>query len=326
MAITIIVRSGDAPADLSITFDAPRIVIGRAEGSEVLLPDPSVSHRHASIQQRGSEYILMDEGSTNGTFAGPVRLSPKAPRVLRSGDRIRVGRIWLEVKLENAAATQRPGVASHEIALRLVAAALQAQGEPHDVQLRVIEGPDAPAQCSLSDFDTPYVLGRSPQAHLQLSDPDASRRHVQLVRRGTGLWARDLGSKNGSHLGGLPLSTEKDRLWTRDTTLEVGQNKFRFEDPVAVALTELERTSDEQVPEDEPIEPPHDRALDTDEDVFPTGSSAPEPTAPEPESAPTRPPRAGSNGWRPVDLLVALVSVLVLAFSLLGLVWLFQAR
>src|SRR5262249_5035608 len=83
MALTIVIRSGDTRTRAQITFDAPRVVIGRGDGCEVRLPDPSVSHRHASIRQRGSEYVLIDEGSSNGTFVGPVRLSAQAPRVIR---------------------------------------------------------------------------------------------------------------------------------------------------------------------------------------------------------------------------------------------------
>ena len=75
MALTVVVRSGDHPTPLKISLDAPRIVIGRGDGCEIRLPDPSVSHRHASIRQRGSDYVVVDEGSTNGTFVGPVRLS-----------------------------------------------------------------------------------------------------------------------------------------------------------------------------------------------------------------------------------------------------------
>ena len=68
MALTVVVRSGDHPHPLKISLDAPRIVIGRGEGCEIRLPDPSVSHRHASIRQRGSDYVVVDEGSTNGTW------------------------------------------------------------------------------------------------------------------------------------------------------------------------------------------------------------------------------------------------------------------
>src|SRR5882672_8614136 len=105
MALTIVVRSAEGKSAPRITFDAPRIVIGRGEGCEVRLPDPSVSHRHASIRQRGAEYIVLDEGSANGTFVGPVRLSPQAPRVLHDGDLVRIGRVWIEIRIEQAAPT-----------------------------------------------------------------------------------------------------------------------------------------------------------------------------------------------------------------------------
>src|SRR3954469_11308238 len=99
MAVTIVVRSGDEGAsELSLTLDSPRLVIGRGEGCDIRLPDPSVSHRHASLRQRGGEYVLYDENSTNGTFMDRVRLPPQTPRVVRSGERVRVGRVWLALR------------------------------------------------------------------------------------------------------------------------------------------------------------------------------------------------------------------------------------
>ena len=145
MALTIVVRSGDSDTPPKITFDAPRVVIGRGEGCEVRLPDPSVSHRHASVRQRGTEYIVVDEGSTNGTFVGQVLLTPQASRLLKSGDRIRVGRVWLEILIEQVPATQQPQLATKEIALSLVADALRAQGQEAELVIAVTEGPDTVA-------------------------------------------------------------------------------------------------------------------------------------------------------------------------------------
>ena len=104
MSVTVVVLSGGEPgvAALSLTLDAPRLVIGRGEGCDVRLPDASVSHRHATIRQRGGEHVLLDEGSTNGTFMDRVRLPPQTPRALRSGERVRVGRVWLELRFEPA--------------------------------------------------------------------------------------------------------------------------------------------------------------------------------------------------------------------------------
>src|SRR5688572_5829701 len=159
MALTVVVRSGDSDSPPKITFDAPRVVIGRGEGCEVRLPDPSVSHRHASIRQRGSEYIVMDEGSTNGTFVAQVRLSPHAPRVVKSGDLVRIGRIWLELTIEHVVPTQNPNVATKEIALGLVAEALAAQGEASSAKIRVLDGPDAGRELAITDSGRAYVLG-----------------------------------------------------------------------------------------------------------------------------------------------------------------------
>src|SRR5690349_4146981 len=153
MALTVVIRSGDNPTPASITLDAPRIVIGRGDGCEIRLPDPSVSHRHASIRQRGTDYVVIDEGSTNGTFVGPVRLSAQAPRVLRHNDLVRVGRIWLEIRVEQALPTANPQATAREIALGLVASALAAQGETTGAIVRVANGPDAGRELAMNDVE-----------------------------------------------------------------------------------------------------------------------------------------------------------------------------
>src|SRR5260370_31435733 len=102
MAVTVVVRSEESERELALSFDAPRIVIGRGDGCDVRLPDPSVSLRHASLRQKGGTYMLYDEGSTNGTFLEKVRLPPQTPRMVASGDLVRMGRVWLELRLEPA--------------------------------------------------------------------------------------------------------------------------------------------------------------------------------------------------------------------------------
>src|SRR5688572_16249731 len=99
MALTLKLRSGDLEPEPELQFDAPRVVVGRAQGSDLQLPDPSVSARHASFRQRGSGYALVDEGSDNGTFNGDSRLARQAPYPLSDGDLVRFGRVWVEVRI-----------------------------------------------------------------------------------------------------------------------------------------------------------------------------------------------------------------------------------
>lgn len=327
MALTVLVLSGEGADVPSLSFETPRIVLGRGDSCDVRLPDPSVSHRHASIHQRGSDYIVMDEGSTNGTFAGPVRLSPKAPRVLRSGEKLRLGRVWLQVKVESVPASPKSQVLTHEMALKLVAQALKAQGDPFALVLKVLSGPDEGHSSELTEFDTPYVLGRSPRAVLKLTDPDASRRHVQLVRRGGQLLARDLGSKTGSRIDDIRLQTENDTPWIRGSVLYVGQNQFCYEDPAADMLAEIEQGGDERIPPDEPVDQPFDESTVEPQPPAETSkSSTSAPAARNPPKSSARKSGRDESTWSSLDFAVALISLVVLAVSILGLVWLLQAN
>lgn len=314
MALCVVIRSGEATSPPTITFDAPRIVVGRGEGCDVRLPDLSVSLRHASFRQRGGDYLVVDEGSTNGTFVGSVRLPPQTPRLLRSGDTLRFGRVWLEVKLEAAAPTQQPALATKEIALGLVASALAAEGEAATVRVRVESGPDAGRELELLDFDRDYVVGRGPGAALPLTDPDVSRRHLELRRRGDRVLVRDVDSKNGATLDGEPIAKDRPTGWRRGAILTVGATRLALEDPLAAALGELERASDERLAEDEFPPPAPKRATAT-----PIPAAAPLEPAPRARSPG---PRRRRRGWQWSDTVVSLLALAVLGASLLGLYWL----
>lgn len=335
MALTIVVRSAEGKSAPRITFDAPRIVIGRGDGCEVRLPDPSVSHRHASIRQRGAEYIVMDEGSTNGTFVGPVKLSPQAPRVLRSGDLVRVGRVWLEAVMEQALPTENGPLATRELAIALVADALASEGASSALRVRVIEGPGAGAELVIDAFDHAFVIGRAKSADLDLDDSDLSRRHLELIRRGDRLMVRDLGSKNGSALGERKLVPNEETTWPKGESIHLGKSRLVYEDPVGEALDELERAADERIQPSELIDPPTSRerrssASQASSDSSLSSKTEDGETSSTKRGAPitARPRRAmpsESVGWTAGDVLVAMIAVAVLAVSIAGLIWLMRS-
>lgn len=70
-------------------------LIGRLAGSDVELPDPGASRRHAEIRRNGDEYVIVDLGSTNGTL---VNERPIAEHTLEEGDRITIGQTVLEFR------------------------------------------------------------------------------------------------------------------------------------------------------------------------------------------------------------------------------------
>ena len=56
------------------SIDKPRIVMGREE-VDLALDDPEISRHHAALEIRGEEVLLVDLGSTNGTFVGDQPIS-----------------------------------------------------------------------------------------------------------------------------------------------------------------------------------------------------------------------------------------------------------
>lgn len=321
MALTIVVRSGDGKSPSRITFDAPRVVIGRGEGCEVRLPDASVSHRHASIRQRGAEYIVLDEGSANGTFVGPVRLSPQAPRVLTDGDLIRIGRVWIEVRFEQVPPTSNVQVATRELALALVARALAAQGESSAVRVKAVEGSASGAELLMDQFEHAYTVGRLKSADLHIDDADLSRRHVELLRRGDRVYVRDLGSKNGSELGGRRMNAGEEAPWPKGESLKLGGNRLVYEDPVGEALDEIERAADERIDESEAIDPPKGLGTSAEAALQTTVTRRTAPVTPRPR----RQAPESTVGWTATDVVVAIIAVAVLAVSIGGLVWLMKS-
>lgn len=67
-------------------LDAEVAVIGRDDDNSVVLADREVSRRHAEIRNDGTQYVVRDLGSKNGTFVNGTRVT--ASLALRDGDEI----------------------------------------------------------------------------------------------------------------------------------------------------------------------------------------------------------------------------------------------
>lgn len=348
MPVTIAVRSvsegspedptgrGEAPP--SLTFDGPRIVLGRGPGSDVRLPDPSVSLRHATIRATGADYAIVDEGSTNGTWVGGVKLPPQTPRVVRSGDLLRVGRVWLEIAIGQRAPTADLGLATRDLAMVLVKRAMEAMGDSTVAKIRVAEGPDLGAELPLYEEDRAYVVGRAERCDLPLADEDSSREHLTLTRRGSQVWVRDLGSRNGVFLGSSRIPPERETLFRPNLMLRVGRTVLALDEPVSLALADLETCDDERLADDAgPAAPPPSTSLRAAHPANLAAQAAapasPEPATPSPAAA--VPPIAQPSdrnkttvvksrkkrGFTPTDVAVIAIALAVIAASVAGLVW-----
>jgi predicted component of type VI protein secretion system len=85
-----------------------------------------------------------------------------------------------------------------------------------DQRLGLTAPGEAPRSVPLSGERT--VVGRSPEADLQLDDEAVSWNHLEIERRGEVLMAADLDSSNGTALNGEPLDRPR-RLRDGDTLI-----------------------------------------------------------------------------------------------------------
>jgi pSer/pThr/pTyr-binding forkhead associated (FHA) protein len=65
--------------------------IGRGAENDVVIDHPSVSRLHARVEREAGVYLIVDLGSTNGTFVDGAQLRPWQPQPLAHGSTIDVG-------------------------------------------------------------------------------------------------------------------------------------------------------------------------------------------------------------------------------------------
>ena len=80
-----------------------RVVFGRSDNNSTVKPDvdftpygaveKGVSRQHAALEVNEDTLMLLDVGSSNGTYLNGQRLLPNQPRVLRDGDEVRLGKL-----------------------------------------------------------------------------------------------------------------------------------------------------------------------------------------------------------------------------------------
>ena len=66
-----------------------QMTIGRSSDSKVFLDDVTVSRKHAAVSLVGSDWMLSDSGSLNGTYVNKSRVTTTA---LVNGDELQIGK------------------------------------------------------------------------------------------------------------------------------------------------------------------------------------------------------------------------------------------
>ncbi|MBC7287235.1 MAG: FHA domain-containing protein [Armatimonadetes bacterium] len=127
----LVVLNGDM-ASWEFPLEGTEMTLGRRSDNDIVLPlDRRISRSHARLFQREGRWYIEDVGSANGTFLNDRRVH--APVEIRAGDRIRVGRTWLQVVPEPVSAQERA-------AAKVVSLVDQAAAEGENIVLQMAAG------------------------------------------------------------------------------------------------------------------------------------------------------------------------------------------
>lgn len=225
--------SDDGRAPVRRVFEVVRcdgedgvILIGRSPVADVRLDDRTISSRHAALKRVSGDWLLTDLHSTNGTRVNDAPVPPEVEVPLPIGSTVRFGpdlrfnffeSSWVHVVLKQLA----PGV--------LGAMKAGQRGDKTDefplprtldhapivapVASEALDGVELVVRCDpLPPVPLPrdrdVSVGRTETNEVVLPHPTVSRRHATLRRQGDVVLVRDLGSANGTLIGGRRVMGE----------------------------------------------------------------------------------------------------------------------
>jgi hypothetical protein len=84
----LILQSGPTKGT-AYPLEKMEVFIGRDLGNDIVINDPEVSRRHARVYLQGVNFVIEDQGSTNGTSVAGQRLM--GPYTLKNGDMVTFG-------------------------------------------------------------------------------------------------------------------------------------------------------------------------------------------------------------------------------------------
>jgi hypothetical protein len=182
-----------------------------------------------------------------------VAIAPGARAPLPRGARIAVAG-WIVVVEQPPPGTRAAGpLRTASVARDLVRDLLSDEADASAPSLTIEAGPSAGQHIPLPPPPSRRVLGRGEDADVVVLDVDLSRHHVAFERDHDGVRVVDLGSKNGTRVGGEPVPAEGRQLRAGDT-IACGATRLVFHDPADEYLAALDPPP--PIPSPPPIPPP----------------------------------------------------------------------
>ena len=189
-------------------------LVGR-DSADVLLPDPTVSRRHAQIALEGDQVTVEDLGSTNGSSVAGRKLGAGEKATAYSGDSVKFGNLIFTLQLPGGVARPAEAIAAP------AAEPPVDRGAPVAFLTRE-DGSEIPL------FEGVNSLGRRSTNQIVLSDSFASGRHAEVRWEAGSAVVVDVGSTNGTFIGAERLAPNVSRPLTEGLTVRFGKTELTF--------------------------------------------------------------------------------------------------
>jgi ABC-type multidrug transport system ATPase subunit len=241
----------------------PVYSVGRDPGSDIVVDDSRVSWRHAVLRLEGGSWVLEDNGSTNGTYAGAervARVEVGTQCTVRLGHPAEGPEVRCALARPPAPAFDAGGTVSGAGSARQVftgPAGTGTAGEdyaPTDAgETRASPAARAGARAGPAAAARPAVpvgagpaatlghrgpptsvrrlpatvlrIGRAPDNDVVVDELDVSRYHAELRNTSDGYQITDLGSHNGTFVNGQQVTAAPV---TEQDIIGIGRSTFRL--------------------------------------------------------------------------------------------------
>jgi pSer/pThr/pTyr-binding forkhead associated (FHA) protein len=231
-----------------VELEGEVMVLGREADCDVVVHNPAVSRHHVRLTNDGVEWLAEDLGSRHGTLLNGAPMTANQPVSLRDSDRLEVAgtAIVFHVEQPTYESEERTSFLAQQVVADMLGSLSGHETSPY---LRVLNGVLEGERIVL-DGTSPYIiLGRSDDCDVPLDDANVSRRHCRVSIDYSGIWAEDLGSKNGILVNGV-VADGKVRLKDR-CERAVGGVRMMFVDPAAAVLGDLDESGTNEALESE---------------------------------------------------------------------------
>jgi pSer/pThr/pTyr-binding forkhead associated (FHA) protein len=212
---------------LRVGLGRERMVLGRGDKSDVVIPDPEVSRQHVALSFDG-ERCTLEDLSGKGTVVAGTSLRQG---VIPDGADISLGQWRAIFRLHGSGQAEGPTEVGPHTELQ-PREGTATRWQP--LQVRVKQGSDETVHKLSGDTES-FTVGKDATCDLVIQDRFISSRHLKVTRRDGLFHVLDANSTNGTWMGSMRVFEVEVGL---PTALRVGETELVLE-PVSSSRKEV---------------------------------------------------------------------------------------